>query len=761
MSAYADAPVPLTRPLAPYPLETYNPDGRVEPPFVLIEGSEKSGKAQPLHARIATPAGWTTMGAIEPGHRVIGTSGKATTVTAVYDRGERDIYRLTFSDGVAVEACDEHLWATWTSSSVHSRYNKGPKKGRPNPRPAVVRTTAELRELTLDGSTHLVAHIPVTEPVEYDDLCEPLPLNPYALGLLLGGGGLAEHRWPVFTPGDPELFDALALLLPDGDMLTRHCGGSSAGIRGGHTTAVLRETGLLGTASATKFIPPQYLRASVPDRLALLQGLMDTAGGLDSTSIRFISVSAQLAQQLRELVHSLGGTCTLTTKQSTFVDGHGERRDGTTAYLLTLRLPVGLCPFRLARKLARWKQLPSTLHTPPRRTVRSVEYVGTMPARCIAVAADDHLYLTDHFVVTHNTWSVAEATGDQRICHTWWIEINEKPCAREYGKIPGARYKIVRHDGTFWSILSLVEQISVQARDMLDHGRAPMIVIDTAAGVWEAVKALAQARTMASPSVQRKIANNPAARADNHPITQNTWNDVIDQWYRLIRLLQHFPGIAVVISRGKEVLAVDDDGKPIDGQRTYRVEGHKSLAYDASAWIRMSRDAEPVIISARSTRNPVRPGIDRPRPYRSLPDLLFRVLEYEPKPWEPDLAEQAHRQRVAGDPDPSPTDWGKAFTQANALDQPKARRDALVELWTQAKEAQRQSRSVPTGLIARIEHAGHQAAEKWRIEIMQAWDEAHAEQIRLDVEQNVQGNQADSGDTNNPKETTGNNAVRA
>jgi hypothetical protein len=323
------------------------------------------------------------------------------------------------------------------------------------------------------------------------------------------------------------------------------------------------------------------------------------------------------------------------------------------------------------------------------------------------------------------TYSTVQATGDPRICHTWWIEVGEKPSASEYGTIPGARFSIVRHDGTLWSILSLVEQISVQARDLITHDAAPMLVIDTAAGVWEAVKALGQARTMASPSVLRKIANNPAARADHHPITQNTWNDVIDEWYALIKLLQRFPGIAVMISRGKEVVAVDDDGRPIDGQRTYRVEGHKNLAYDASAWVRISREGKPIVVGARSARNPLRPGIDRPRPFRSLPHLVFEVLEYRPKPWEPDLDEQAHRQRVAGEPDPEPIDWGAKFAEANGIDQPKARRDALVVLWNEARAEQQKSRSVPIGLAERVGQAGHEAAEAWRIEVAQAWDEAH------------------------------------
>jgi hypothetical protein len=101
-------------------LKTRKPTGAVPWPLVLIEGEEKAGKAQPLNARIATPSGWTTMGELNVGSRIIGSDGRPTTVTAIYERGERDIYRLTFSDGAEVEACDER-------PSLHVQ--QGPEEG--------------------------------------------------------------------------------------------------------------------------------------------------------------------------------------------------------------------------------------------------------------------------------------------------------------------------------------------------------------------------------------------------------------------------------------------------------------------------------------------------------------------------------------------------------------------------------------------------------------------------------------------------------
>ncbi|HEV7931934.1 MAG TPA: LAGLIDADG family homing endonuclease, partial [Actinomadura sp.] len=462
-------------------LETRKPTGAIPWPLILIEGGEKAGKAQPLHARIATPTGWTTMSELAVGDQVIGSDGHATTVTAVHERGLRPIYRLTFSDGATVEACDEHLWATWTSSGLHRTYNKGPKKGQRNPRPATIRTTAELREMVLDGT---VLHIPMASPVEYAT-SGPLPLDPYLLGLLLGDGGLTKANWPTFTSGDPELFDALGALLPAGDVLTRHDSRVSAGIKGGRTTAALRDLGLMGARSVDKFIPAQYMTAAVADRLALLQGLMDTDGGMERKSITFTSVSARLAEQTQELVRSLGGSCSMLTKQPSYRNPAGERVVCKTAYRLTMRLPTGMCPFRLGRKVQRWQESRPTFNTPPRRTIRAVDFVGEMPARCITVASDDHLYLTDHFVVTHNSWACAVLSTSDKVGRTYWLDLGEGS-GDEYGAIPGTRYEVVVHDGTFASICSAVEDIHALAQKAQDVGDKPVVlIIDTMTAEWE------------------------------------------------------------------------------------------------------------------------------------------------------------------------------------------------------------------------------------------------------------------------------------
>jgi hypothetical protein len=87
-----------------------------------------------------------------------------------------------------------------------------------------------------------------------------------------------------------------------------------------------------------------------------------------------------------------------------------------------------------------------------------------------------------------------------------------------------------------------------------------------------------------------------------------------------------------VTARGKDVGAVDDSGQPIQGRKDYKVEGQKMLAFDVSAWVRLSREEPPKVIGVRSVHAGVRPGIDRPvtAPNFTLEWLIFDVLKCTP-----------------------------------------------------------------------------------------------------------------------------------
>jgi len=339
------------------------------------------GKAQPLDARVLTPTGWKRMGDVQVGDYVIGSQGQPTRVLGVYPQGEKEIFRVEFSDGSATECCDEHLWQVNT-----------PLRNWRGIEPRVLSLSEIRTRLTRDNGNRL-HFIPMVQPVEFEE--KPLPLHPYLLGALLGDGCLAAH-FVQYATIDAEMIERLRPLLPSGVQLTHvaECNWNMTGpgrLQANPLIAILRGLQLMPSRSETKFVPEIYRFASVASRLALLQGLLDTDGCVrPDNNIEYCTVSPQLAEDVRFLVQSLGGTARIRTKQTI----------GQLAYRMSVALPAGVAPFLLSRKA-------NTYHDrekyPPHRAIVSVTPTGRKQSQCIAVDAPDHLYVTDDFIVTHNT----------------------------------------------------------------------------------------------------------------------------------------------------------------------------------------------------------------------------------------------------------------------------------------------------------------------------------------------------------------------
>ena len=175
-----------------------------------------------------------------------------------------------------------------------------------------------------------------------------------------------------------------------------------------------------------------------------------------------------------------------------------------------------------------------------------------------------------------------------------------------------------------------VEEVRDEAKRAAEAGEPPVVlVIDTITAVWELLKDWATTRARETDSAKKKLRTDPNAEID---VPMNLWNDANKRHRRLMTILMTFPGIAVVTARGKEVAALDDNGRPIRGTKDYRVEGQKGLAYDATVWVRTSREHAPMVIAARSVHVGIRPGVDKPKPMPefSLEWMIFDALKCQP-----------------------------------------------------------------------------------------------------------------------------------
>ncbi len=352
----------------------------------VIAARPKTGKAQPLDAIVYTPKGPVRMGDVRPGV-LVNTPTGTSMVTAVYPQGVVDIYRVTFNDGDSTECCLNHLW------EVRNRRSKKTK----------VLRLEEFKDKLLesDGRPRWIVRLPIE--CRYDG--RNVPMNPYLLGALIGDGMLKCNRVD-FTNTDQELLEEVGGLLDNGYQLKPRVDSISYGVTKGAVgkgkkndyLEALRQLGLHGCGSHDKFVPEVYKYNTRAVREQLLQGLMDTDGCANTDgTVEYSSASKRLAYDVKEMVQSLGGLCKVT-RRTTKCDGKSF-----VSYRCNIRLnnPSGI--FWISRKKSRCR---SRKKPPLHRTIVKVEHIGQKEAQCISLADSDGLYLTDHHIVTHNTFLV-------------------------------------------------------------------------------------------------------------------------------------------------------------------------------------------------------------------------------------------------------------------------------------------------------------------------------------------------------------------
>jgi hypothetical protein len=396
--------------------------GFVPSSVTLLGGPPGIGKALALDTPIATPTGWTTMGAIRVGDRVFDETGEPCTVTWCSPvMRDRECFAVRFSDGEKIVADAEHLWWTHTKGDraakrarskqhlarrrelarAHGGRGAGVRSldGRAAYNPTLarkqeiktfqegaIRTTAQIRA-SLRIGVHANHSVACAAPLVL--ATRKLPIDPYMLGVWLGDGTAEAGN---YTSADPEIAETLRGL---GYVITEHYYGDS-GLASRWSVvglwSILRKVGLFGS----KHIPDVYLRASTGQRLSLLQGLMDTAGDcMKHGTCCFNTTLPALRDGVGELLSSLGVKYSLSNRRSILngVD-HGP------SWRLCFSTPLRV--FMLRRKAIRQKDKLRGVQT--RRYIEAVRKVASVPVRCIRVNSPSSLYLAGRRMVpTHNT----------------------------------------------------------------------------------------------------------------------------------------------------------------------------------------------------------------------------------------------------------------------------------------------------------------------------------------------------------------------
>lgn len=354
--------------------------------LVIGAGRPGMGKAQPLDARILTRAGWRTMGSLSVGDELASVDGAGSTVIGIFPQGQRQVYCVTLSDGRSTECCGEHLWKVryreWDADRILS--------------------TDQIREMLTKARYRNRLSIDLFGG-DFGS-AQQLPLDPWLLGFLLGDGSICGGQ-VRFSTKDPEIVEAVSARLP-ADLIARYAGGYdykiTGGARGGSANSImdtLRGMGIYETRSHDKFIPQIYLDANREARVQLLRGLMDSDGWAETKgAIRFSTASSDLAEGVCELIRSIGGVCSIRSRTTSYTY-KGEKRAGRVSYTCRIRLSDPAEVFTLQRKIDRVGRTKNTV----RLNISRVDPVRVDQVQCISVSHPSRLYVTDGYIVTHNT----------------------------------------------------------------------------------------------------------------------------------------------------------------------------------------------------------------------------------------------------------------------------------------------------------------------------------------------------------------------
>lgn len=344
--------------------------------MITVAGRPGSGKAQPVSSHVVTPSGFVPIGSVKVGDAVIGKDGCPAIVRGVYPQGKKQVFKCYFSDGSSARCCNEHLWEVWTPGNY-------PWKSE-----SQVRPLAEIRGLLASSNgKHVV--IDNHQPVQFAPK-KPLAIHPYVMGFFLSEGEKTIRNNVRFSNPEYELVLKVDSLIPD-KVVKRGVGDHCHYLivskeKESPFKEALKHYGLFPYEPDKRFIPDDYLFASVEDRMELLRGYFD--GGRVShigDGLFRVNQSGPIYDQLVFLIRSLGG---------------GFRRLGKS---LLVQFPPGVKPFSSSRHEFDFQEPAHAIY----RKFVSVE--PDSEEECVCIRVDGEYYLTDNFLVTHNTSFVINA----------------------------------------------------------------------------------------------------------------------------------------------------------------------------------------------------------------------------------------------------------------------------------------------------------------------------------------------------------------
>ena len=374
-------------------------------PKLAVEAKGASGKATPYTTRIPTPTkqGFTLMGDLHVGDYVFDRTGRPTRVLEIFEQGILDVYKITFNDHRSALCCKDHLWTV-------KRNKNGNWK---------VMTTEEMMKDYKHLSQYKLSkgieewnysyYIPTCESVEYPH--QDVPVDPWVLGCFIGNGCCRKSALEYSSGTDEiplriaDMYD-FELKYPHPSNYSYHFYDKKTGSPI-HTREFFKGIpGIVDHYSYEKYIPDEYLYNDVETRMRLLQGLMDTDGCISYNGGRYnttySSTSKKLLEQIQWIVRSLGFSATIIK------DKREHKYTSGFCGSLVFRVPNSFkrnlftLSYKHERAMAAFDKEQKDHYKD--LFITDIRKVTKAKCRCIMVDNPEHLYLTEDFIVTHNTF---------------------------------------------------------------------------------------------------------------------------------------------------------------------------------------------------------------------------------------------------------------------------------------------------------------------------------------------------------------------
>ena len=414
---------------------------------------------QPLDAKVLTPNGWTTMGEIQTGDFVISRDGLPTKVLGIFPKGKKKVFSVTTTDGRTTECCEDHLWLTQTAgdikhqkvgsvkstaeilSSLQTKHDKNNHFLPMNEPVQFISQKLPLAPYALgvllgDGSlSHYISFASMDQEIidkvnsEVADInCSCKKESSNRISYRINSNILFNKKSArtikitnTATRSSKEYSSigsaATTLNVCSGTLASR-CRRSSTidtikyeflNNKPTFTNPIkdiLHKLNLLGKRAIDKYIPDMYKYSKIEDRIELLRGLLDTDGSINKNTgeVSFCTISHRLALDMIELVQSLGGKAKLRSRNRIGKTSKLKNTDRSIvsrhiSYEFTISLPNGINPFYLPRKASLVRDHLKQHHI----GIAQIKEVGEKETQCIRVQNPEHLYITDNYIVTHNT----------------------------------------------------------------------------------------------------------------------------------------------------------------------------------------------------------------------------------------------------------------------------------------------------------------------------------------------------------------------